>query len=68
VARVCHRIPHEQRSKCGIFAQNYGEAGAIDFFAKKYDLPRAISGHNNYWLWGPREYTGEIMIMIGKGE
>jgi hypothetical protein len=35
---------------------------------KKYDLPRAISGHNNYWLWGPREYTGEIMIMIGKGE
>ncbi len=68
VARVYHQLPPEERSKCGIFAQNYGEAGAIDFFAKRYDLPRAISGHNNYWLWGPHEYTGEIMIVIGGDE
>lgn len=24
--------------------------------------------HNNYWLWGPRGYTGEIMIIIGGKE
>lgn len=68
LAKVYHRLPPEEKSKCGIFAQNYGEAGAIDFFGKKYDLPQAISGHNNYWLWGPREYTGEIMIVIGGDE
>lgn len=68
VAKVYHRLSPEERSKCGIFGQNYGEAGAIDFFGERYDLPKAIAGHNNYWLWGPREYTGEIMIMIGGDE
>jgi len=62
---VFKALPPEDRDKCGIFAQNYGEAGALDFFGREYCLPAAISGHNNYWLWGPRHYTGEIMIVIG---
>lgn len=68
VANAYHRLSPEEKAKCGIFCGNYGEAGAIDFFGRKYDLPRAISGHNNYWLWGPRGYTGEVMLMIGVGE
>jgi hypothetical protein len=28
-------------------------------------LPPAISGHNSYWLWGPRGSSGEILIVIG---
>jgi len=28
-------------------------------------LPKAISGHQTYGLWGPRDYTGETMILIG---
>jgi hypothetical protein len=31
----------------------------------KYGLPRAISNHNNYWYWGPRDYTGDIVIVLG---
>ena len=46
---------------------NFGEAGAVDLFGPKYGLPPAISGHQNYWLWGPRDYTGESMILIGEG-
>jgi hypothetical protein len=67
VAKVYNSLPPEERAKCAIFAGNYGEAGAIDFFGKKYGLPKAISGHNNYWLWGPRDYSGEIMIVLGVG-
>ena len=37
-------------------------------FGPKYGLPQAIAGHQNYWLWGPRQYTGESMILIGEGE
>ena len=55
--------PEEQR-KCAIFTTNYGEAGAIDYFGKELGLPPALSGHNNYWLWGPRGYTGELVIFI----
>jgi hypothetical protein len=44
---------------------NYGEAGAVDFFGKKYNLPKAISSHNNYWLWGPGKRSGEVAIFFG---
>jgi hypothetical protein len=65
VAGVYHALPPDQRAKCGILASNYGEAGAIDFFGPRYGLPPAISPHNNYWLWGPRGATGEVLIIVG---
>lgn len=68
VAKAYQQLSLEEREKCGIFTGNYGEAGAINFFGQKLGLPKAISGHNNYWLWGPREYTGEVMLFIGVRE
>jgi hypothetical protein len=65
VAKVYKSLSLEEKQKCVIVASNYGEAGAIDFFGNKYGLPHAISGHNNYWLWGPGEKPGEIAIMVG---
>jgi 4-amino-4-deoxy-L-arabinose transferase-like glycosyltransferase len=65
VARVYNSLPADERARTAIFAQNYGEAGAIDFYGPKLGLPKAISGHASFWLWGPREYTGESMIVIG---
>jgi hypothetical protein len=65
VARIYHGLSSEEQAKTAIFANNYGEAGAIDYFGPKYGLPNAISGHQSYWLWGPRGYTGEIMIVLG---
>jgi hypothetical protein len=55
--------PAEQRH-CAIFAQDYGAAAAIDFFGRHYGLPPAISGHQNYFLWGPRGYSGQCMIVL----
>jgi Dolichyl-phosphate-mannose-protein mannosyltransferase len=64
-ARVYHSLTPEEQAKTAIFANNYGEAGAIDLFGPKYGLPKAISGHQSYFLWGPRNYTGEIVIVLG---
>jgi hypothetical protein len=65
VASVYNSLSPEERAKTAIFGNNYGQAGAIDFFGPKYGLPKAICPHQSYFLWGPREYTGEIMIVIG---
>jgi hypothetical protein len=64
VARYYHSLPEEERKKTAIFCGNYGQAGAIDFYGPKYGLPPAISGHQNYFLWGHRGYTGESVILL----
>jgi len=63
-AQAWSRIPAEERSDCGIFAQDYGQAGAIDFFGPRFGLPRALSGHQTYFLWGPRNYSGNCLIVL----
>ena len=64
-AAVFNSLSPEERAHTAIFANNYGEAGAIDFFGPKYGLPKSISSASNYWYWGPRNYTGDTVIVLG---
>ena len=66
VAGAYNNLPPDIRTKTAIFAQNYGQAGAIDLFGPKYGIPpgSTISGHQSYHLWGPHGYTGESMIVM----
>jgi hypothetical protein len=50
----------DDRAKAVFFGNNYGEAAAVDVLGDR--LPPAISGHNNYFLWGPRGHDGAVMI------
>jgi len=65
VSRVFHSLSPEDQARVAILAKNYGQAGAIDYFGPSEGLPHAISGHNNYYLWGPQEYTGGLVIAVG---
>ncbi|NWF85512.1 MAG: glycosyltransferase family 39 protein [Bryobacteraceae bacterium] len=65
VAGVHNALPPGERERGCVFGQNYGQAGAIEFFGPPLGLPTAISGHNNYWLWGPGKCDGSIIIVIG---
>jgi hypothetical protein len=64
VARIYDDLPPAQRAQAAIVASNYGEAAAIDFFGPRYGLPPALSGHNNYWLWGTHGYSGNVVIDV----
>ena len=64
-ARVYNSLSPEERARTAIFANNYGEAGAIDFFGPRLGLPKSICNHQSYWLWGPRDYDGSTVIVLG---
>jgi hypothetical protein len=66
VAHVYQGLPEADRADCGILAGNYGEAGAIDHYGPALGLPKALSGHNSYFYWGPRGYSGACMIIFGE--
>ena len=58
-------LPANLRSHACIFTSNYGEASAVNFLGKSLGLPEAISGHNNYFIWGPGSCDGQVLITIG---
>jgi hypothetical protein len=65
VTEVYRSLPAADRSQCAIFAGNYGEAGALEFHGKAHELPPVLSGHNNYWLWGYGDASGEVVLTVG---
>ncbi len=56
-------LPAEERARAVIYTTNYGGASAVNVY--RPDVPVAVSGHQNYWFWGPRGHTGEVMVIYG---
>jgi hypothetical protein len=65
VEQVYAGLPPAQRAQACILTENYGEAGALSQLAAPGRLPPIISGHNNYYLWGPDTCTGQVLILVG---
>ena len=69
VSAVYMSLPAEERSATVVYARNYGEAGALEYYAAKYPLPRVISTHNSYWFWGyPKEGLRTVIVLRGREE
>jgi hypothetical protein len=65
---VYHSLSTADQASACIFTGNYGEAGALEFYGPRYGLPHVISGHNNYYIWGPDGCSGETVILVGAGD
>lgn len=70
ISGIYNSLPPAERSQTGIIAGNYGEAGSVDLWGPKYGLPAAISGHQNYFFWGPpkQHYQNFIVIEWSKSD
>ncbi len=62
IERVYNKLSPQEREVAAIYCSNYGEASAVNFLGR--GLPIAISGHNNYYLWGPRGASGAVLIQV----
>ena len=69
VSAVYLAIPESEKPSTVVLTQNYGEAGALEYYAPKYPLPRVISTHNSYWFWGyPKEGFKTVIVVRGEEE
>lgn len=61
-------LPTADRATGRVLASNYGEAGAVDWFGPTLGLPSAISGHDTYWFWRPRQQPAGPLVTLGYQE
>jgi hypothetical protein len=66
VAGIVEGLPPEDRAACLIVGENYGQTGAINYFGSRHGLPRAVSQHNSYYLWGWGETEPRVYVIIGQ--
>ena len=66
VARAYNALPPAERARTLIVAGNYGQAGALDLFGRKYSLPNAISSHQNYYYWADLNQPADTIIDLGE--
>jgi Dolichyl-phosphate-mannose-protein mannosyltransferase len=66
-ARAFDALSPEERKTAKIWAVTggYGPAAAIDVLGRSRGLPRAISTHNDYWLWGYGVDDDAPTILLG---
>jgi hypothetical protein len=64
IAEIYHSLPEEERARTGIYASNYGEAGAINHLGPALGLPPAVCAHQTHYLWGPPEFDGDQLIWL----
>ena len=57
-------LPDSLRQNCQIFAGNYGQAGAINFYGKKHHLPEVICFNDNFILWAPDSIHNSPLIYV----
>jgi hypothetical protein len=65
VATVAERFPPEQRAELVVYGDNYGEAGALNFYGPRFGLPRPVSAAGSFWFFGPGERPGNVVITLG---
>ena len=65
MSRAYEDLTPAQQAEAVILTRDYGQAAALEFFASDYDLPAALSGHNNYYLYGTKDSSGDVVLALG---
>lgn len=66
VERAQATLRPEERERAVVVGSWFGDTGAVNFFRAKRGLPQAIGVHNNYWLWGPGDWSGEVALVLSE--
>ncbi len=65
---VYKALSEEDRAACVLWAENYGEAGAMMVLGDKYNLPDPICRHGSFWTWGHGNASADVWLSLGNEE
>ncbi len=63
-ASVYHQLTPAQQQRTVIFADNYGEAGALHVYRNRYQLPEVVCLNSSFVLWAPEKLHADYMIYV----
>jgi hypothetical protein len=64
VARVYHSFPEDLKKQTLILGESYGQAGALNYFRKKYELPEPVSFSESFVFWAPDNINASQIIVV----
>lgn len=63
-AKAYSTLSNEEKKRTIIFADNYGQAGALNFYGKNYDLPTTYSDNASFLYWLPDSLHIDNLIVV----
>jgi hypothetical protein len=63
-ARAYKQLPEEIRKETIIFADNYGQAGALNFYRKGLGLPEIFSDNASFLYWLPTRFPYRHVLLL----
>jgi hypothetical protein len=65
VSNVYKSLTAEEQKRTVVYCDNYGKAGAMEYYKKKYPMPKVVCPHNSYWYWWDEAGTPTTIIILG---
>jgi hypothetical protein len=65
-AVVYQQLPEGEKNKTIIKGDNYGFSGALNYYGKKYGLPKAYGYNGSFLLWIPDTFNVVNVITVGE--
>jgi len=63
-AKAYNSLTSEEKKQTIVFCDNYGQAGAVNFYKKKYVLPEAYSDNASFLYWLPGNMHIDNIVLV----
>jgi hypothetical protein len=63
-AAAWHALTPAEQQQTIIFCDNYGQAGAVAFYGKKYGIPQPYSGNASFLYWMPAHIKVVNLLLV----
>ena len=64
VAKLYHSLSNSEKQSCIILCGHYGQAGVLNFYRKKFNLPEAYSFNSSFVSWLPEDIQFDRLIQV----